>query len=283
MFAAAGAHAATLTVDGNLNDWGVTVADNNGSVFTTINPGIGFMGSFIDDRDDNAGDGGFLDPHYGGQNYDTEFMGAALQGNTLYIAIVSGLRPDNGFTRYGPGDMIITSSQGTFGIEMGGGAGGGSDDPIVTGDAGSHYTLNSNGFTTGHATTASNQVVGGIYSGDDITWVNNTIAPLTPTQFLVNDGSVEALAFADFVWNVSTDDTGTAQHSIIEMSFDVRTFLDASGSGTLDIIWGPACGNDFVHLTLFIPTADEVPAPAAGGLMLFGLLGFAALRRRRAR
>jgi hypothetical protein len=89
-FGASGA--AALTVDGNLSDWGATVADNNGSVFT---PTVALTGTafasdgstqttfFLEDTSDTAGNGGFVGPNYGGQNYDVEFMAASRSGNTL--------------------------------------------------------------------------------------------------------------------------------------------------------------------------------------------------------
>ena len=50
-------------------------------------------------------------------------MGVALQGNVMYIAIVTGQRPDNGLMRYSPGDIYMTTPVGVVGIEVGGGVG----------------------------------------------------------------------------------------------------------------------------------------------------------------
>jgi len=116
--------AAALVVDGNLSDWGVHVADNNQSTFN-FTANIGLLGTHIDDQCDLAGDNGYLGPHYGGQNFDAEMMAVALKNGRFYIAIVTGQRPDNGLARYNPGDLIIATAGGTFGMEMGGGQGGG--------------------------------------------------------------------------------------------------------------------------------------------------------------
>lgn len=82
--------ASPITVDGNLSDWGAAVWDSNESNFYHLSSSIGLLGFVREDQSDSAGDSGYLGPHYGGQNYDAEFMGVALQGSTLYMAIVSG-------------------------------------------------------------------------------------------------------------------------------------------------------------------------------------------------
>jgi len=106
-----------------------------------------------------------VDPNRGGQNYDAEWMGTALTGNTLFIGILSGLRPDNGFGEFGPGDirLVAKNAQGQviaeYGIEVGGGVGGvaGDTSRAVGGTSvlpanksvGSSYILNSSGGTVG--------------------------------------------------------------------------------------------------------------------------------------
>ena len=63
--------AQAFTVDGNLSDWGVSVVDNNGSDFVvSSDPSI--LGVHVEDQNDTAGNGGFLGPNSGGQNYDAE-------------------------------------------------------------------------------------------------------------------------------------------------------------------------------------------------------------------
>jgi len=60
------ATASALTVDGNLSDWGITVADGNNSNFSNPNPGFGLVNSFTEDQNDFAGDGGYVGPNFGG-------------------------------------------------------------------------------------------------------------------------------------------------------------------------------------------------------------------------
>ena len=274
------AQAATLTVDGSLADWGITVADGNGSNFTALTPGIGLFASpFIEDTNDSWGDGGYVGPNHGGQNYDVEFMGAALQGNRLFLAIVSGLRPDNGLTRFGPGDIYIQSAAGVFGIEMGGGIGGGAGGVITEGSTGSTYELYSNGYTSGHDDAAAVQQAGTIWK--DVQWLMDPIAPATPVQFEVVDGVSTQVSTADYVY---TRNTVTDQHSIMELSLDVRDLLGGTDGGTLEFHWGPTCGNDVATITLFIPESDEEQVSEPGFMFAFGLglLGLAVYRRKTA-
>ena len=90
------AGAGTLTVDGNLSDWGFHVADNNGSTFVPA-AGIGLIGIQVHDHNDNGGLNAPLDVYSGGQKFDAEMLAAAVQGGKLFIAISTGQRPDNGF------------------------------------------------------------------------------------------------------------------------------------------------------------------------------------------
>lgn len=273
--------AQAFTVDGNLSDWGVSVVDNNGSDFVvSSDPSI--LGVHVEDQNDTAGNGGFLGPNSGGQNYDAEFMAVAYSGGKLHIAISTGQRPDNGFSYYSPGDIRIRTNDGTvFGIEVGGGAGGGAGGAITEGAAGSHYTTNSSGYTTAHTalTGAGAQLAGTIWSG--ATWYADIVgAPFHEVQFLKNASSVFE-GTADYIY---TRNSVTSQHAVIEMSFDWSIIADNAGIDTsiLHIMWGPACGNDILEVTLATGFIEEIPEPGTLGVALFGLAGLAWMRRRRA-
>src|SRR5690349_5205356 len=171
--------ASAIVVDGDPSDWGVTVADSAGSNHnSTFNfaGNIGLIGSQVEDTSDTAGDSFVLNPHSGGQNFDAEAMGVAIQNNTLFVLIVSGQRPDNGFSRYNPGDLRIVTNLDTYGMEMGGGIGGGAGTTINQGATGSTYTINaSTGFTGSYADADPSQLAGSIWK--NVTWIPT---PLTP-------------------------------------------------------------------------------------------------------
>lgn len=248
-------HGATLTVDGDASDWGFVVADNNLSTFVPA-AGLNLIGIVVDDQDDNTGPEGFLDPHWGGQNYDAEAMAVALQGGAMYIVIVSGQRPDNGFIFYGQGELRIETSGGTYAVELGGGIGGGDGSAITTGASGSTYTLDGLGNTTAYADAHPLQTAGSVWK-DPANWLLNTLPPLVETQFEIDLGGT-FIGDADYIF---TRDTVTTQHSIIEMSIPLSFF---SGETIEQITYMPACGNDVLTLhTSFIP---EPSTYALGGL-----------------
>lgn len=274
--------AGPITVDGNISDWGITVGDNHSSNFST--PGV--AGTVLnqtfffahEDQNDHWGDSGYLGPNYGGQNYDVEFMGLAFAGDKVYITIVTGQRPDNGFMRYSPGDIRIVAKdskngpvQSVFGIEVGGGLGGAPGLGVLTeGGAGSTYTLNSSGYTVGYADTPG-RTVGSVWQ--DANWLLDPIAPGTEVQ-LKNDGSGLNVGEADFVYTRNGD--ATAQHAVIELAIN-RSIFD--GAGALDIYWAPSCGNDVLEINDDLPA--QVPEPGTLAALGIGFLAIRLVRRRR--
>ncbi|MEX2455453.1 MAG: hypothetical protein WD470_12155 [Rhodospirillaceae bacterium] len=266
------ASASSITIDGNLSDWGVFVGDNNTSNFSSPSTGIGLLASFTEDQNDEAGDGGYVGPNHGGQNYDAEFLGVALQGSTLYLAIVSGQRPDNGATKFGPGDIHMTINGVNYGIEVGGGNGG----VVAAGDAGATYALNSNGFTTGIVSTNAAQTAGSVWT--DISWIDDPIAPATEVQMQVDGGSTQ-VGTAEYVY---TGNTVTGQHSIIELALDISNLLGEDGEGLIGIYWSPSCGNDIVQaLVLAAVPQNDIPEPGSAFVWMLGVAALVGARYRR--
>jgi len=272
------ASASAITIDGDLSDWGITVADGNNSNFSSPSPTIGLVSSFIEDQNDSAGAGGYVGPNYGGQNYDAEYMGVAVQGSMMYIAIVSGQRPDNGLSNYSPGDIYMTTPVGIVGIEVGGGIGGGAGGLITEGDAGTTYNVSSTGHTLSLASTDAAQTAGSIWANAN--WIQDPIAPASPVQMDINGASTK-IGDADFAY---TRNTQTNQHSVIELALDLTNLLDEDGNGSIGIHWSPACGNDIVTalINVSVPiTTTEVPEPGSALVWLVGVGMIGAMRARR--
>ena len=259
-------------IDGSVADWGITVGDGNHSNFS--HPAVaGAIKLYTahEDNDDLAGDSGVLGPHAGGQNYDVEFMGVAIDSTSLYIAIVTGQRPDNGLVRFSPGDIRIVANNGrVYGIEVGGGAGGALPAGLLTeesGAAGSTYSLNANGFTVSHANNA--RTVGSIWQ--DPSWLLDPIAHEAQVQMDAGGAQVGTANFA-----YTRNDDPTAQHSVIELSIDRGIFVGAS---ELNIYWAPSCNNDVLIVKDDLPA--RVPEPGTLGSLAAGVLALQWVRRRR--
>jgi hypothetical protein len=201
-------------------------------------------------------------------------MGVVLNGTQLSIAIVTGQRPDNGFTFFGPGDIRIQTSQGVFAVEVGGGTGGGSGTAITEGAVGTTYRLNSSGETKGvlisDGTSVGDltgpnpqlvanalQTAGSIWK--DPEWILDPITPQGPTQMQFVGGA--RIGDADYVY---TRDSTTGQHSIIELTLDASLF----GADMIQSIhWRPSCGNDELDVAL-----DQRIVPEAGSLISWCLV-----------
>ncbi len=92
---------ASITVDGLLGDWGVTPGPYAaGPSQWTPNAGISFI------QEDQNPAVSFLNPGFGGQQFDVEAIYFTQQNSTAYFAVVSGfpLRTVSGYT---PGDFAI--------------------------------------------------------------------------------------------------------------------------------------------------------------------------------
>lgn len=259
-----------ITIDGRLDDWGIVVADGTSSnlVGTSYTGLRSDLAGYMEEDTNDTSNSYKVTPYYGGQNYDGEFFGALVEGNTLYLAIMSGQRSDNGLKLFAPGDIRIGTDMGVFGIEVGGGPDGSMSlsNELGGGVAGSTYTLNGSGYTTGH--TYSSKTTGSLWR--DANWIQDPFGDNMDVQ--LGSGGTEVGAAGEFVHTVNSY---TFQHSVIELSLDLSLF---NGATLQDFYWSPSCSNDRLYFETDIRT---VPEPAGIALLGLGLLGLGLVRRRR--
>lgn len=311
--------ASAITVDGNMVDWNITLKDGVGTPATQTNfgtyapGGATNLGVFVDDHcADNSSSCLFptqVPGHTigGGQDFDSEFIAAAQNGTKLYIAIVSGQRPDNAAANYEPADLKIGQTGGlnagvTYGIELGAcGTAAGCVHAVNGTENGVTWALNGSANSAGPGSTPAGQTTGAIFKnasfrtgayGDPGIQLDTNTTPharenasdpnnATPIAGSgLNIGALDALAEGA---------SGSTTHWVIEMELDLETLLQTGTdhsswhNTSLDLTWGPSCYNSHIEVTLTTPQGD-IPNPEPATLAVFGLgiLGLGALRRRKA-
>jgi hypothetical protein len=212
----------------------------------------------------------YVGPQYGGQNYDAEFLGVAIESGRLHIAIATGQRPDNNLYYFAPGDILIKDAAGVvYGIEVGGWYDKGGlrwdkgDYVITEGELGTTYTLNSGGYTMGLAPLSlKTQVTGSVWKTDDMSnnWIYGKPVTTVPTQLKAEGGAVH-VGDADYYYNFSSD---LGAHAFIELSVDLNVFENPVAY----VRWGPSCGNDELTVDVYV-----IPEPAS--FLVWALLAVA--------
>ncbi len=241
--------APTITVNGDLSDWGVTQNGNATDWNPTSNSGINFT---IEDQQSD-----YLEPGYGGQDYDAEAIYAYKGQDTLFIALATGHNPEasNEGGSYGAGDFAIDfGADGSYemGINI-------KPEWDGFGASGGVYKVNDWGY--------------GLWEDGEVSGYVKTEHPTS-----IMDGELLGAA----VLAISGPQAGYGEwqsdlHYFYEMSVDLDILRSAGWNGEkFNIHWTMNCAND----SIVVDPPATVPTPGTFLLVIAGLIGFQIARNK---
>ncbi len=230
-----------LTADGNLSDWGIAAPTQQD--YNNWTPGLSNVAWTSEDWVLGDVSGGYVGPGYGGQVADIEAMFMHLEGETLHLAIASGLGPFIVDNYVLPGDVFFDFGQdGTWDAAV---ATMGASPGNVWGGAGIWYT--------------------------DPLFLFTDQGPYQIDRAVADDQG----AAAGFAYNTYGGEYD-GQHWVIELALDLT---DSQYSSLMDngvsAHWTFVCGNDVMDLS-YNPV---VPEPSTLILLGLGALGIFTRRR----
>lgn len=222
--------------------------------------------------EDQSGTGNYyLNPGWGGQNFDAEYLFYKLQGNKLSIGLQTGFDviSDNGQLysdgrRYYAGDLALSFDGSKTNYEY----------AIDFGNLTKNYDDNVKISAQGNA---SGMDTAGLYKANswnnDIYYYNNGgySAP-----YGVSSGSLLVAATgSNFSQGSGTVGSDKSYYTIF--TFDLSNIAGLQQNFILDAHWTMSCGNDAIDGRVAL---TRVPEPSTFALFGLGLIGLFAARRR---
>jgi len=261
LLALAFSHGSSAATINNFSDWGISSSDLSSS--------LSDVHAITEDQHTY-----YLNPGYGGQEYDVEAIYTTWDNDYLYVGIMTG-REQNPTTGWAPGDIAFDL---------------GSDNSF-------EFGLVTSSATGSHSSTAGTGNPGEFYAVSEWNygiWDENgnhvgANSPLVdknhPTNVKtgIQTGSAASFSYSALEENgtwLSYGNWSTDKHYFISAKIDLDLFLgtgDALEDG-FSIHWTANCNNDWLLLDVAAqPT--EVSEPVSLALMSLGLLGLGLLRR----
>lgn len=209
--------------------------------------------------EDQEGSFNYVNPGWGGQKFDAEYLYFQQQGNQLSLGLQTGFDVVDGHQLYNnenywAGEMVLTFGSQTFAIDFG------------LGQCG--YSQRNNA-ACGTNNSQGLNAAAGVYG--NVVW-NNDI-------YFTNSGPF-AMSTGDLLSAVTTQAgsaTVNGQKSYYRtVSFDLSA-LGPLSTNDFDLRWTMSCGNDLISGN---GTVTDVPEPGALLLLALGLIGLGLARSR---
>ncbi len=243
------------TIDGDWSDWIAPSGSGSASDWTPIDSSVKYE---VEDQNSY-----YLNPGYGGQDYDAEAIYVKRDSTDIYVAVITGRDPEADGWRWG--DIALDfGNDGSFEYGL-----------VTLGDAGQH---SSSGIgDSGDFYQVSDWNVG-IWDGPD--QYNPT--PATeyalqhPTSILAGNLS----GAGEFAWSAMTGPVGSlgGNHFFMEARIPLNLINPALLTQAFTAHWTMGCANDWIQVD---PVPANVPEPGLPMLLLAGIAGMLMSNRKK--
>ena len=210
-----------------------------------------WAGYYVNDDGVKNTDNGYVDPGYGGQAFDVEYLGLIVTDDMVYFGLQTGF--DFGRTDYKPGD---------FALDVNGGGYDWAIDFSISGNTVTYKlvdmsTIDGDTYWDGATSFGASNPFQALYTEDDV------VSTFTGVYQIAKDLSNNV----DGGYSYTIE--GAFQRSLLVSNYD---------GGLIKEHWTMSCGNDAGDLT-----SAPVPEPTTILLSGIGLLGMGLFLRRKTR